>query len=468
MFFLDLNSRLIRRWLQSCILFPVLSLGLSLFSLSALYAETSTEKAQRYFKIGNQAYQNGQYPQALDALEKAYQSFPLPLMLLNIGDTYAKMDQYPQARERYASFVRTGQDRDGSGAKKLKAIEKKLQSWIPVRITSKPSGARVFIDHLDYPAWGVTPFTTQLPPKTKINLHFQKEGYEPFHSIQTLTRSNPSSTSSGSLQSISAHLKGKPAYLTVLGQPQNLTIRLPNQTEVTGLPQTLNLGVGQFEIELYAPHHLPEKKSITLTPLHTQKAPLTLEVRLKSSKGLGLFTLQVDQKETLILIDGDPAGETPMTNPLELSEGEHTLELRGKKGERHQQTFKIKKGQTTSLKIKLTQTSFLTRSSVATSLMILGGSTLVGALVSGGLAWSSMGDLETCRTSFQCHRNQGELNLAQEVRGYSQAADLLMLSGVLFGSIGAYLYWSTPESKSKTMNLKVTPLPNGAALWGTF
>lgn len=440
----------------------LLFLFLSFCFAQSSFAETSKAKAKRYFKVGNEAYQKGQYPQALDALEKAYQNFPLPVMLLNIADTYAKMGQYPQALERYASFVRTGQDQDGVGARKLKALEKKISTWVPVRITSQPSGAQVYIDHLDYPAWGTTPFTTQLPPQKALTLTFKKTGYEHLKKTQTLV-SQPNSTSP---QVISSQLQGKPAYVSILGMPKNLKVKVKGK-EYRGLPQTQNLGVGQYVLEFYAPNHLPEKRTITLTSLHTQTAPLTLEVALKSSKGLGLLTLKVDQKEVLTLIDGHPAGETPMIDPLELIEGQHTIELRGKKGQQHRQSFMITKGKTTHLEIKLDESPFLTQSRVGVSLLVLSGSMLVGSLVSGGLAWSSTGDLDECRTTFQCHRKQGELNLAQEIRGYTQAADWLLGSGIILGSIGAYLYFSQ-SSNSSTPQVKVTPIPGGAAFFGTF
>jgi hypothetical protein len=220
-------------------------------------------------------------------------------------------------------------------------------------------------------------------------------------------------------------------------------------------------------LELYAPNHLPEKRTIRLTSLHTQAAPLMVEVNLKSSKGLGLLTLQVDQKEVLTLIDGHPAGETPMIDPLELTEGQHLLELRGKKGQQYRQSFVITKGTTTHLDIKLSDSPFLTQSRIGISLLVLSGSMLVGSLVSGSLAWSSTGDLDTCRMTFQCNRKQGELNLAHQIRGYTNAADWLLASGVVIGSLGAYLYFST-SSTPKAPQLQVAPIPGGAAFFGTF
>src|SRR5258706_8616052 len=67
-------------------------------------AET-TKMAKEHYKLGLEAYKNGQYETAIKELKKAYLLKRLPPLLLNIGATYRKMGDYDLALHFYRKYL---------------------------------------------------------------------------------------------------------------------------------------------------------------------------------------------------------------------------------------------------------------------------------------------------------------------------------------------------------------------------
>ena len=253
-----------------------------------------------------------------------------------------------------------------------------------------------------------------------------------------------------------------------MGDPKELTAKI-NDKVLKGLPIIYDLGVGQHEVDLFADGYLPEKRQITLTPIHTREAPLSLEVKLRSSRGKALLILDVKQKDTMLLVDGVPKGQSPFTGAIELKAGVHMIELRGSQGKSFSKRLLMKSGSTETLKVDLLQSSFFTQKRVAFTLLSIGGASFITGLVSTALAFSSSNDLEDCRAQFSCARKQGELNLAQDVRGYSLSADIFTSIGLVLGVTGGILYWLDYKSKvSSNSKIMAVPTAGGAAAFAHF
>lgn len=427
--------------------------------LSFAYAQSAKDIAKRSFAEGRQAYKKGQYPQALKAFQYAYQKYPIPMMLFNIASTYEAMEQLPQALKNYQALVDTGKD-DGDASKKVKHLKKQLSKWAQIEINSIPTQAQLYVNHTHYAPWGDTPNLFLLPPQEDLTLYLKAKGYQTLaYSVRFKKKEK---------KQITLRLKGKSAFVRIMGDPKKLTAKV-NHKILKGLPIIYDLGVGQHEVDLFADGYLPEKRQITLTPIHTRDAPLSLEVKLRSSHGKALLVLDVKQQDVMLLVDGVPKGQSPFNGPIELKEGQHMIELKGPQGKSFRKHLAMKSGSTKTLRVDLLQSSFFTQKRVSLTLVSIGGASLITGLVTTVLALSSSKDLEDCRTQFSCARKQGELNLAQDVRGYSLSADIFTSIGLVLGVTGGVLYWLDRKSKAlSTSHIMAIPTAGGAAAFAHF
>jgi len=370
------------------------------------------------------------------------------------------MGDLPAALERYKLFVQTGKDTDGDAGKKVKELEGRLAGWVSARVTSRPAGAQVRVGDARYPARAQTPATLLLPPNQDITLLVSLDGHE---EARVVRRFAP-----GERPAVDVPLKGKPAFVRVIGAPREAEVRAGGRAW-RGLPLTEDLGVGVHELEVVAAGHLPERRAVTLTPAHTAGAPLVVEVSLSTSVGVGLLSLTADEDGAVLFIDGRPGGQTPLRDPLPLPEGRHLIELKGAGGA-FEESVVVKAGETVSVRAALGQSALLTRPRVGLTLASVGAAAVVAGLVSGALALSASSALDECRADFRCARKQGELDRAQEVRAYAGAADLLVALGAVVGGGGAALYLLSREAPppAPPATLNVTPLPGGAAAVGMF
>lgn len=431
------------RWslLAPCLCALSLLAGLSAHSMIA-WAQTvevstpqlsAKERAKAAFKKGSQAFAKERWSEALAHFEEAYQAYPVPLMMFNIASTYERLGDLQTAVERYEAFVATGKDSDGDAAARLKVIKERLATWAELRLTSIPSNALVFVGKELDRARGKTPLTLRLPPSMTQSLTLSAEGYL----SKTITpRFKPNEK-----RSLKVELQGEPAFVRVLGTPKEATVKVSGQGPQgpSGLPFTQELSVGVYELEISASGYVPQRRTVTLTPVHSKSAPLVVEVTLSSSEGVALLNLTADQEGALLFIDGKPAGQTPLSSPLKLKQGTHLIELKGAEGGLYSERVVLKAGATQFVDAKLSTGFTFTRQHVGYTLASVGSAALIGGLISGGVALASSGELEECRANFRCGRGQGELDLAQEVRAYSSAADWMMGLGFALAAGGATL-----------------------------
>jgi hypothetical protein len=451
-----------------------------IFTFCALHtpkarAQDAKAVAKAAYAEGKAAFTAEDWPKALADFERAYQAYPLPLMLFNIASAYERMGDLPTALERYKTFVQTGKDSDGDAGRKVKELEGRLAGWVSARVTSRPSGAQVRVGDPRFPPRAQTPATLLLPPSQDVTLTLSLSGYE---EARLVRRFAPKEA-----PTVEATLKGKPAFVRVIGAPREAEVRVGGEVS-RGLPVTRDLGVGAHELEVVAAGFLPERRAVTLTQAHTESAPLVVEISLSSSAGVGLLELTTDEEGAVLFIDGRPSGQAPFSAPLQLSEGAHLIELKGSGG-RFESSVRVRTGEKVSLYAPLGQQGLITSPRVGLTLASLGAASLVAGVVSGALALSASGDLDECRANFRCARGQGELDRAQSVRAYSNAADLLMALGAVVGGGGAALYlWtrapsapvvsgevtpaSPPPPASPSATLQLSPLVGGAAAVGRF
>lgn len=461
-------------WLFLClIVFTSHKISSPRFSLSPAIANAAPspapsspkDRAKKIFSEGRSAYQDGRYEEALQHFEKAYRTFPVPLMLFNIASTYEQLGLLPQAIDRFKSFVASGKDTKGEAKEKVEALSALVKEWVEVLVTTSPNGAQVRAKSAQGPLLGTTPTSIKLPPNREVSLHITPRAGTPFIKVFTL-KDNPK------VQRLNFELPKQPAYVRVVGSPTEATVKSGAQS-VRGLPALLELSVGDHDIELLAPGYLPIKRSVSLTRSHTQAAPLSLEVKLKGSEGIGLIAINIENDGTLLYVDGDPRGQSPFNEPIELSAGEHLIELKGPKGEQHSERVTLRAGETTTISPSFAKGDLiLSKKYVSLGLIGVGGASLITGIVLGAVALNTSSNLDECRQHELCLRRQGELDRATAVKAYALSADILMGLGLAVGAAGGVLFWldrsHNKEPAVTSPDIQVMPTQGGLMIDGRF
>ena len=421
--------------------------------------------AKAAFKKGRAAFNDKRYVEALLAFERAYQSYPLPLMLYNIANVYERLNLLPQALNQYQAFIATGKDQKGEAADKAKSIEDQLQGWVEVLISSQPTGSEVRLTDQRLPALGKTPLSLRLPPQRPLTIFLTPSKGEVI-TKDVILKTQPKQ------QTLSIKVPKRSAWVRVIGSPRQAKVK-SGDVRVSGLPALLKLSVGDHELEVFTSDYLPIRRMVSLKSVHTRTEPLTIQVDLKSNAGVALVSLDVKTAGALLLIDGKPHGRSPFNEPFEVSEGEHEIELKGPQGQSFSERISLKSGETANLEVNFEHTqSILSQNKLSIGLMSVGGASLLTGIVLGGVALSNSSSLEECRGHQLCARRQGEIDRAEAVRAYALSADVLMGLGIAISAAGGVLYWldhrSVGPAVSPSTQVSVSPLPGGVGVHGAI
>jgi tetratricopeptide (TPR) repeat protein len=183
-------------------------------------------------------------------------------------------------------------------------------------------------------------------------------------------------------------------------------------------------------------------------------------------------TLALDCNEAgaEILVDGEPAGTTPLAEPLLLDTGDHRVTVRKDGFDAREQVITLASRDTQSLRIDLQKTpenrapvvvvapaappsdrtAWIWGTWSATAALA------AGAAVTGGLGISAANDLDNLRSTYGSTRDQ--LDSAQRrAQTLLRAADILGGAAIVTGGIALYLTLSKPSTKDTEKEKAAAP-----------
>lgn len=145
----------------------VIAISISMFSPAHAQddgpAEEVATRVLQLVKDANDEFDRGEYDDALEIYQEAYDLYPDPVLLYRIGLSAEKEGDLPRAVESYEAFLEASDEDDATArrvAKKLPDLRAELAPVVVV--TSTPEGADVFVGEIgDEPA-GQTPVELQL------------------------------------------------------------------------------------------------------------------------------------------------------------------------------------------------------------------------------------------------------------------------------------------------------------------
>jgi hypothetical protein len=108
--------------------------------------EEARVRAQQHFQNGVELYQNGNYAAALIEFESAYEAFPAPEVLYNMGQTATEAHEYALALEYFGRYLEDHAVDDTRRDEVLAEIQRLGGLVASVEVGSTTPGGQVFVD----------------------------------------------------------------------------------------------------------------------------------------------------------------------------------------------------------------------------------------------------------------------------------------------------------------------------------
>ncbi len=164
-------------------LLAVVALFVALCIGSPLGAQTTPDtktagKVLRLVKDANDEFDRGEFDDALQLYQEAYDLYPDAVLLYRIGLSADKSGSLRRAVQAYEAFVAAAKS-DNATAEQVTARIAELKAIIPPRLTltSVPAGADVYLGDLESRSLGQTPGDFDLPAGP-VDLLVRLDGYK--------------------------------------------------------------------------------------------------------------------------------------------------------------------------------------------------------------------------------------------------------------------------------------------------
>lgn len=153
----------------------------TLAPLAARAAEGAESPAKAAYLSGVEFFRQKKFADAIREFNKAYRLDPNPILVFNMARAFEELKQYDSAIEYYKKYLQMAPDapdrakvEDSLRALEILQKEASAQAQVPLTVTSKPDGAKVFVDGREV---GTTPLKVDVPVGHRY-LAVEAVGYE--------------------------------------------------------------------------------------------------------------------------------------------------------------------------------------------------------------------------------------------------------------------------------------------------
>lgn len=295
----------------TCAMRCVVALALVASAVDASAQPAKTElnprfrkEAERRNQKGTEFYNQGRFEEALQLYQAAYDLYPAPRFLFNVGLAREKTFDYEGCAAAFQRFVADATDATADvrnqASERLRSCYERAE--IPVRLTSAPSNAAIYVgDAAGRTLKGRTPVELKLAPGTHV-VAAEMSGYTT--STQTVT------VEPGQRPQIDFVLE-KLSMLRVEVDPPSAKVQLDDlPPEPAPLAREVERGTHQVRVtrEGYEPleRHVSVEAGREVSLVLSLRAiarPRSLEIR-------------ADAERPSVRVDGVPVGTAPMSYAL--------------------------------------------------------------------------------------------------------------------------------------------------------
>jgi len=292
-----------------------LLLGLLLLAPKPARADDLADQAELEFSLGADAYQRKDYKVALEHFLSSNRLVANKNVLFNIARSYEQLKSYPASFRYYSQALESESDPEA----KLRidnALRQIKQYVMVLRVSTRPTGATLYIDRKDLGARGSSPQLLGLAPHA-YQLIAEYPGYEP---AQVLV---PASAPG---QEVALDLELKPILgeVTFDAQPgTRVSINGEPDAAACTVPCTRSLAAGSHSATFgHSGFHAVQEEFVV-------RAHERVQLSAHLEPLLGSALISTDEPGALVQIDGRASGFTPTIISLPVGMHRVRLELKG-------------------------------------------------------------------------------------------------------------------------------------------
>lgn len=304
----------------------------------AAYAGDLADEAELAFTLGTDAYQRGDFRDALREFLRSNRLVQNRNVLFNIARTYEKLKQYPEAYRYYWQAL-DGEEDVAARAKIENALRQIATRVAVLNIETRPSGATLYLDRKDLGPRGRSPRRLGVSPG-EYKILAELPGYE------TAEATVPSLKAS---QEVSLVLELR----QILGQlevtaPRGGIVRVDHEAATAHqIPCAVALPPGRHRLFLERSGFEP--KAVPVEVAANQRVTVASDLDPLT----GSLVVATDEPGARVSVDGRTLGFTPTIITLPAGSHEVSVELRGFRPESKRAV--VVEGRETKLAFQLTQ-----------------------------------------------------------------------------------------------------------------
>lgn len=276
------------------------------------HADDVADEADLLFELGAEAYQRGDYREALERFLASNRLVRNRNVTFNIARTYERLERYPEAHRYYLQAL-DGESDEAQRRFITRALEALSSKIAVIEVTTNPPGADVYLERRDLGSVGSTPRALGLPAG-KYTLIVEAPGYEP----RSVVLDN---LHVGERRRVDLELR--PILGSVLLEGDDVAgaeVRVGGVTNPScSVPCELSVPPGQHLLSLVRPGFRPYETLVEVRAERRTRLRPDLEVVT------GAVLVEADESGALVEIDGRPMGYTPTL--VRLPVGPHELEV---------------------------------------------------------------------------------------------------------------------------------------------
>ncbi len=282
--------------------FLLLALLFVLLATPALAQESSrsstADEAEVEFRLGNQAFMDGNCQQALAHYFASNRLVPNRNVVFNIAACYEVLDRPVEAYRYYQSLLDGVADDDEFDTLQ-EALERTQEQLGLLHVETDPPGATIYVDRRDLGSYGTTPQTLPLAPGT-YRLILEHQAWEPLE-IQEVTIE-----AGDEIEEIHTLVR-REGTLILAGTPEEITYTVEpfGDPQQATLPATLSVPVGTQTLLIEAPGFDPQRIEVLIPDAGEADASVDL------APETGTVVVTATEATSAVLVDGVVMGFTP-------------------------------------------------------------------------------------------------------------------------------------------------------------
>lgn len=298
-------ASLFDRWLSALV---AGALALALATPARVQADDAA-MSRFHYQQATQHYSAARWERAIQQFFLAQRLSPNPRTLYNIALCFRQLRRHAEAFQFMSEYLDQTDETEGFEARRAFA-ERTLEELTPrvsrVSVVSEPAGARIFVDQREHGTWGQTPRVLALAPG-EHTLWVELDGYEPATATVTATPGERVEASLRPAQIVGqVHVRADHAGRARLIADGGAVVA------EGALPLDARVPPGRYDVEVIAEGFRPFHRVASVVANGESRLTARLE---RLPPPMGTLTVSTNVRGSVVEVDGEPAGFTPLTLP---------------------------------------------------------------------------------------------------------------------------------------------------------